>query len=351
MALTDIALAYIPPPQDSAWLASFFDLDAQNEQCAAILDVPKTGAIRKVGFAVDQVTVSGAADVRIETISAGLPTGTLWGTNTNVAHTVSATGWQVTSALTSDASVTRGDRIAVVIKNNSASADFRIENVSNGPWSSSRYPYGAQDLGGAGWSKVSVTPALYLEYSDASQERIIGVPVFINPGLATFNSGSAEDEIGNRMVLAYGCRTQGAWILADIEQTSDVVLYEGTTQLASCTLSPDERGATSVGLYYCLWDAAQELTASTVYRVVLKPSTTTPNTAIYTGSVSSAQLALLPGGANVYKTGRADAGSWSDDSSTITAIGLIIDQIDLGGGSGGAIVNQGLHAIETGITA
>ena len=56
---------------------------------------------------------------------------------------------------------------------------------------------------------------------------------------------------------------------------------------------------------------------------------------------ATAHMGAWPGGTNVYQCSRS-GGAWSTSSTIRMAIGLLIDQLDTGGGGVGSLVEGGL---------
>lgn len=308
------------------------ETDASGEKAAFIVQAPKTGSIRKIGFAIDVVTTGGNTDARIETVSAGLPSGTLWATNTNVTVAISATGWQLSGALTADASVTKGDILAVVFA--WASGDYRFATYEDD--AEPDFPYNAHYI--ASWTKGATgAPILYLEYSDGSTSPITGCwPIVQTSALVTFNNTSTPDEIGVRFQVPGPVRVSGVWLHMDGDAACDIVLYDsdGSTALGTISYSSDNRVATNAQLYLLDFNTTISLSKDTTYRLTYKP-TSASNISIGEFIVnSSTQLGAMPGGTTMYRTHRTDGGSWTEDDTNVPQIGLIIDQIDDGTGSG-----------------
>src|SRR5580765_13275 len=79
--------------------------------------------ISHVGFRVGTCTGSPTADCRIETVATtGLPSGTLWATNTNIVTGTLSTDTNVLNALTAAATITKGQVFAVKIAYNSGTS-------------------------------------------------------------------------------------------------------------------------------------------------------------------------------------------------------------------------------------
>jgi hypothetical protein len=108
----------------------------------------------------------------------------------------------------------------------------------------------------------------------------IGCDPASNATTASVDSDSAVKRIGNRLILPVPVTAIGIWCFGDIDQdTTTLKLYgtDGTTVLATSTLSSVKRGSTGVGHYVGFFDsgATVELSANTAsaYKNVSKPNT------------------------------------------------------------------------------
>jgi hypothetical protein len=315
-------------------------LDAADEKAAFIFLAPKTGSIRKLGFRTNTVTTGATVDVRLETVNAstGEPTGTLAGTNTNVALVIGNgddNTW-FTVTLTADAAVTFGDPLALVIVNPSGTPGTL--NIANGYGAnqSMALPYVA--LFTASWTKTasSMIP-FYVEYSDGSTLNAGGAPISAQSAV-TFNSGSVVDERSLYFQIPFPAKL-GAVELLITGWTGDaeVILYDsdGTTPLG--TISVDQsvtRGATATFMRL-RFSAAITLAASTNYRLALKPTSTSDVIWYETVYDSTAIMNSVDGGANFHLSTRVDAGSWGQTTTRRPCVSLLFSAVDDGTGSGG----------------
>jgi hypothetical protein len=347
MALQELGYFALPPiPRSlsgSPQSVSNITVDLADEIGGGVYLVPKTGNITKVWVRFGTVTTGATLDVRLETIgSDGNPSGTLVGTTTNASLVLASSDddkW-IPVTLTAAAAVTRGDHIAAVVVNPSSSAGtFNLPGASDDPAGGESPNYGVNKSGGSWLTKLVVAPSILFEYSDgfACAPGFVMVAVFNS---TAFTSASAADEIGNRFTLPFPARVGGAWFygIGSSGSNGDLVVYEGTTAIATGTIKSVERAGLTA-LYYVWFATPANLSANTVYRVVLKPGAT-GNATIYDWDLPVATdiLDVLPGGKNCYGTSRVDAGSWTDDTDANKRylIGVFLDAFDDGaGGSGG----------------
>lgn len=315
-------------------------LDAAAERFSAIFKVPKTGNVSHLHFRTGVVTASTTLDVRLETVdgSTGDPSGTLFGTNTNGSQASLASSTWYRVALTAAAAVTRGDFVALTIAN-SGSGNLNIVSV-NSNFVRAKFPY--TDLfAGAGptWTKSDTAPCCALEYDDGSFAISPGVVPVSNLAGEMIESDTTPDEIALKFRLPGPVRVSGCWLTANYGAAADfdLVLYDsdGTTALRTISLDATNKFGAASGLQTYDFGASQALLANTYYRLALKPSSAVNAVTIDVLTVNSAGLMdCFGGGQDFHYSVRTDAGAWSDTTTKRPFLGLIIDQIDDGTGSG-----------------
>lgn len=341
MAIVSTPPMYYPfPPPIGTTAPSFVNVvtDASGEKHAMVMQAPKTGSIRKIHVRTAAVAAATDTDFRLETVDLtnGQPTGTLFGTNTNVtvaSASITSNTWITSGALTADASVTKGDILAVVIAP-SGSPNINWAVVDNYD-PQQYYPYNR--LFTASWQAISnATPVVALEYSDGSfaySPRTLPITTINTRAL---NTGTTPDEGALKFTTTAPVRVCGAWTGMDADGNYDLVLYDtdGSTSLTSVSVDKDLR-RTFHGLHTLIFPTAVSLSASSTYYLSVKPtSATTTNLMTFTVNASGLLTAMI-GSTDHYAT-RTDAGAWSATTTEVPLIGLIIDGIDDGtGGSGG----------------
>jgi hypothetical protein len=329
-------------------LGTAFTFNASGQKMGWVFQAPKTGSIRKVHFLTGAVTTPTDTDVRIETVNTGAgtgdPSGTLLGANTNVtlpSASITTNTWTISPALTSDAAVTKGDIISAVLVP-TGTPNFIINQYTTGVSASTRFPY-STTFNGATWSKQTAFSVFAVEYSDGTFDEISQVFPVTSINAHTFSTAGTPDEHALRFSLPFTARVAGIWIVADPDGDVDLVLYDGTSALATKTFDTDIRQGTGAGVHYLRFAAAVTVTANTVYRIGLKPTTPT-NIVLYSMDVNSnAIMNQLGGGQNFYHSTRVDGGSWTDVTTRRLFAGLILDGVDVtsGGGGGSAAASVG----------
>jgi hypothetical protein len=334
-----------PPPGVTGAItlsSTTFVINAASEKIALLFRAPKAGNIRKLNFRTGTVATGDTVDLRLETISSGVPSGTLAGVNGNASHAI-ANGddnvWITGTAFTADVTVTLGQPLAAVIVNGGGGGDIQIAHFADA--SQTNFPYGA--LFEASWVRHATMPVIVPEYSDGTYAYIHGLWAPSAVGNTNTNTGTTPDEIGNQITIPFACRVAGAWIWHIAASTADfdLVLYEGAgvtpTEVARTSVDADEQqaAASSGGPNWFLFEETVEFSAGDVVRIVCLP-TTVNNVQMQHVDVNAAGLmAMCPAGTAAYHTQRTNAGNFSETTTRRQMIGLLLDQLDDGAGVGG----------------
>lgn len=357
----------IPPPPIGAsnqpsFTSTTLVLNAADEGAAFIVEAPKTGNIRKVLWGTRTVTTGATIDVRIETITdAGppsTPSGTLWAANTNGAQVVQDaddnTGFATT--LTADAAVTKGQALAVVIKNPNASfGDMQITAFGD-DITGVCFPYTLLNTGvspAVSWALASAAPVLAFEYDDGSYEVAPGCwPIYTTLTATSISTATTPDSVGTRFQFPYPVRATGCWLWLDADGDYVVKLVStayhqanGTGILATTgTIDSQLRGSNNVLIQWRQFAAAVELAADTDYRLVVEGTSATGLSVYDFDVVSAAALDAFWGGAEFHLTTAKDPtadGDWTNyNSGTFRKFigGLVLDGFDDGVGAGGGVI-------------
>lgn len=314
-------------------------IDAGDEKAAFVFRAPKAGNIDRVAFRTATVTTGATVDVRLETVGTdGNPTGTLAGTNTNGSKVI-ANGdddaW-IETTLTAAAAVTRGQLLALVIVNPSVSPG----NLNIARFGGEGFPY-ALNYTTSWQTKTSSTLPMAVRYDDTTYPRVWGAQPFATLAQTSVTTATTPDEVGNKFTVPFPCKAEGAWVAANVSNTSGdftVRLYDGSNNvLASATIDMNQQGAE---LHRVVWDTEVTLAIATTYRLVILPTTT--NALNYRHATWPSGLASAAPGAGAWEfTSRTDAGAWTDTADKIAMIGLLISALDDGAGGGTTQGNLG----------
>lgn len=323
-------------------------IDAADEAVCFVFQAPLTGTIDTIGFRTGTVTTGATVDVRLESVSTttGEPDG-LFDTNTNGSQVIDASDdntWFNTS-LTSGASVTKGDLLAVVIVNPSGSpGNIQISVNDSSPYQTI-FPYTGLNTGT--WTMNQRPPLCSVRYSDTNYYAIPKVYPFSNLSIANIDSDSTPDEVGLYFQVPFKCRVTGFWFFGSfrVGAPTTVRLYDsdGSTVLTSLTVDDDQMYQVSHSPNRYLFDDTQELTINTNYRLTVLPSTSSDIHVDYFETDSAAIMDAFDGGQEVHWTERTDGGGWTETTTRRPFMGLILDQLDDGVGAGAGGVGSLIH--------
>lgn len=310
-------------------------IDAADEKCAFLFIAPKTGNIRKVHYRVTLYTSTATLDVRLETVNAttGYPSGTLWGTNTNVADAPTATGWRVCT-LTADAAVTKGQEIYIVVSQPSSSpGNLRLGYYLG---NAKTYPRAAQ-FGGGSWGTLVANEggAAAIEYDDGSFAETEGLLPWKENNTTTFNNNSTPNHVGLRFSLPVAAKLSGFAIYMNIPngKSATVKLYDsnGATVLKSVVLDGDVALAAQ-GVWTREFDAEVGITPNTFYRLVVAPNETTTAAIVYRNEVHTAAMmgayGLGQNGHLTTATNPAAEGDWTQTLAESPMFSLTLSAFD-----------------------
>jgi len=341
MALVDLkggGIWFPEPILDAVGSVSIYTppLSAANMKVGYVLTCGKAGKIQKVIFQVfPPVFVSGDVDIRLEGVdqSNGEPDGTLLDVSAeDVAFTISSGGFKTADFGAGNGyTVSKGEIIAVVIQPNpSSSPNVSIQVSMRGDWAEMRFPYVLFD-GGGGWIKQATSnrPSIALEFDDGILMPALGT----RPGEfenTAISNATTPDEKGLIFQLPFPFRVMGAWAWIRPNFTLDFKLYDSDDSvLETVSFVPGIRASTDYRLLSVPFDATRELLKNTNYRLTILPTTSDATNLIAFNYDSADMLKSCGiGGTKFHGTERTDAGSFSETTTRVPMMGIIVDQLD-----------------------
>ncbi len=342
----------------SATATACATIDAASEAMAVVFQCPVGGSLTDIGYRTATTAVTAGPlnfDVRLETVSNGKPTGTLWSTTTNYASSVADTDDNVwkTGTLTSAATVAQGDFLAIVIKSpGSGTFSLTWGGFTNWAAPSSMFPTCLSD--------INVTPdGVYETLNTAGAPsfdfKISGVWYRADPWMAqltaTINSvtsASSPDEYAMSFVPPVGMRVKGAALyLSNIAAAGDFTVSlwpsASTTDgnaLVQKVFDGDIIGSTTTdGVVNVIFPTSQTLTAGAQYYLGVRADTANAVGIPSMTVTQAAHMDATPWGQNMAAATRTwTAGStstFSIASSTAVFFALLVDGLDLPATGGG----------------
>ena len=298
-----------------------------------VFQAPKTGTIDRVlwqsGTAVGLPTV----DVRLETVGTGSPSGTLFGTNTNIVTGTVASNTAYESTLTTGASVTQGDFLSLVWAYNSGTS-IQIALASS---ATSSMQLNLPQISTAGtYSLISGRlPYAALRYSDGTYCPI--APGGVAYGILSTTSQYSSGEEGVRFRFPGPVRASGFWTTHDPDVDVTYNLYAdatapGGTAIRSLAVATTRFIQKNAVVSQFNFSSSVTLAANTWYRLV-GASSGSPGTRFSVNTIPSASYASAV--ATDHHETKSSGGSWIDTTTILPQIGVVIDGLDDGAGSGG----------------
>lgn len=320
-----------------------------------IFTVDVNDTITKIGFRTGSIN-AGTLQVRVETVSAttGLNTGTLWGTNTNGTVAVVAADdnkwFEVT--LTSPATVSIGDTVAVIVQADTSSIGSM--SSGSGQFNSSGISFPTSILNNTGaWAIVQRWASISVCYGTSGYIPINGGMCFPASAYTSrvFNNTSTPDVYGNTITMPFSCTVSGCWVTADIDGDAVFKLYDtdGVSVLTSVSIDADIGATSNPTRTFLTFDSSVNLLAGNTYFLGIEPSTATSITT-YECTFNSSDIKKMIIDSSMETCSAKDpsgTGDWTVDSASWSIMGLIISHIDDGSG---IMPNAGLHPIEQGIS-
>lgn len=366
MALTNCDIITLPSHLATGPSTTGFTIDAAEEHGAYIIQVPKTGTLKKVGWRCYTATSPVMTlKVSVETVAStyGSPVAT-----TNAGKTLYAAGaesadltsfsasttyWTEINS-TTGISVTKGDFIAVSVRctaYTSGSMTVAYSQYSDAVgllpiYNSTLVPYTYTYLGGAAVNNC--TPFVCLEYDTEILTPFGCMHCGASYSTVTYNTDSDPDHRGLKFKFPFGCRLYGCTLYIDQDAEAQVILYDSDEYTVfsgfPITLDADLRKTNSINSLRVLFPTQPTLSADTWYRLVVFPTTST-NISLSTDAYAVDSALTTEDTESfaafvAYTTfnGEPSSGShaWTDDTTKVPRIYIHADQIDIGSSGGGA---------------
>lgn len=313
---------------------SYMILDAAGEKASFVFQIPKSGTISAIGFMTGAVTTA-------QTLKAGLytldgsdnPSTTAYGSMVAGTQASPAANTWYEVALGTNATATAGDLVAATIEWNATAGNLQIRQIdgNGGSVGQCGLPYNTHFT--AAWAEQnSAIPCIAIKYNDGTYAEIpLTMPVTAITQ-RSFNSSSTPDERGMKFTLPAPMRLSKVWFyhrVTDVQDWNFVLYDSGGTALLTQTMNQSVIASGRLRVFELA--TKQSLSAGSVYRAVVKPTTTTSDYYIHDMTFNSAaMLDIFGGGQNFHATERTDAGAWTDTTTIRPMMGFVFDQIDNG---------------------
>lgn len=364
MALVDTGLMFWPTPQlpggaiSNNLGVSILTFDSAADRLAWVGRSPYADSLTTIYLGTRTVTTGCTINVRIETVTNGRPSGTLWATDTSVSVVVADTDDNnvKTATLTAAASLSAGSEFAIVITVASGTPNFQFAGTPGallGSWGS-HYPLCLQDTGTGTWVGASFGSGLawIAQFASRGIVQLANLhSAAVSTPITSYNSGTTPDERALRFQVPFKCRVIGIRAcMFNIAAGADMTfsLWDATGDadgeaLGQATLDGDFALTTTQDGHVDLYFSPVTLDIGTTYYAGVRADTAN---SIGLGELSNALVSnaltgLFGVNAQSYLSTRTwtagAAGAWSDTTTTMPLIYLIIDQLDDGAGGGGGL--------------
>ncbi len=257
-----------------------------------------------------------------------------------------ANTWYRTGTLSANRTVSNGDLLAMVLEFDGGGR-LGADTVSLSGLALSSgvtYPINQQgscvdDNTGSTWTVRNVLPCIILEFSDGTFGTFWGSIPAKTVNTHAFASNSGADEYALKITTPFELDLDavGGFVAPGTGANFDLVLYSGTTALATCSVDANAINSTSPRPITRSFEPETGLSAGDYY-VSFKPTTTT-NITVYSYDVDNvAFLDLLgPFGREITYATRVDAGSWTETTTRRLFAWAGLSGVPTAGGGGGGL--------------
>lgn len=306
-------------------------IDASGELAAFVFRVPKSGNIDRISFTTHAVTTSETLSVGIYNLDgSGNPdTASAYGSMVAGTKTSPAAHAMYEVTLGTAATATVGNYVAVVIGFSSTVGNLVIRRGTTGTFKAGAY---SASYASSTWTKSSRQPMLSVRYDDGTYWNVGNCPALLYEQV-DFNSNSTPDERALYVTMPFDVTAVGIYAYMDADNAMDAVLYDtdGTTALQTVAVTPVARESATEG-WTIFPFTGTVLSSGGTYRAAIKPTSTSTITYFGQTALSAAHLATMAWGANACLSTRANAGAWTEATTKMPMIGLMVTAVDIGAG-------------------
>lgn len=351
---------------------SSLTFDSTADRVAYVAKAYQADSISKVFFRTNTVTTGDTVKIEIQSVTNGRPSGTIIaaGASGTVAIADTDDNRWLSVTIGTPYTFSIGEDFAIVLTHDSGATPNLQLSISSGEisgWVSGLYPSRLQDTGAGTWSAGSGSSLQWvIEMTTAAGAVTFPGLIPLNGAgtITAFNSGTNPNERALKLVAPAKMRVIGLSLaLFNNAAGSDVTFSiwdstdnpgAGPTPLAQTSLDGDyPYSATADGVVHVFFAAPLTLTAGSTYYIGVKPTTANniglmELSAAGTGASSTGIRAFGIGTVTAHLSTRqwvsTDPGAWTDTTTTLPAISLIVDQIDDGAsaGGGGLLTHPGM---------
>lgn len=280
---------------------------------------------------------SPTATFSIQTVSAGLKTGTNFSTNSDTGAVTPSTTFTA-YALTGSATIARGDVFALVV---TWGAGTYTPGTSGSILSNFTVPYHGTNVGGSdAKSLLSLARNYSLHSSATTFYRLRALRPAASIASNAFNNTNSAAR-AMKFTIPFNARVVGIrtyqgtatgnYVAALANSDCSSVLSTSDTTITAAN------SAAVAGTSDIMFDNAVSVTNGTSYCAYLEPNSAT-NINFYTatmptsGATASQYRGAWPGGTAVFASSRS-SGTWTDATDQVPFMDILIDEVDAGDGT------------------
>lgn len=145
-----------------------------------------------------------------------------------------------------------------------------------------------------------------------------------------FDSGTTPDEVGNVFVAPFDCLVSGFWGILDINLDGSFKLYDSSNNLLTSFAVDLAYIGTTIGAFASYPCSPVKIYKGQTYRATYVPASVGTDTKLAYGSyASTAEKTMFCGNLDLNNTlpsytSRSDAGSWTETTTKIAYLGIIV---------------------------
>lgn len=309
-----------------------YALSAANSYLASIIQLAPGKTVNSIGVYCSGSS-SGVVDVQLETVSGGLPTGTLVATGASLtSQSVSASTWYTFNLSTPYTVPTGASTLAAAVIRyvSGTSATFNRMGAASMGWGGVQYVPRMVEYNGSTATTRNVAPSMIIGYSDGSYSSLCWALNTANASNSvSINTGATYDEYGNSFTPTANMNCVGISLISRSINSPTAVLriYDAdtSTQLTTdseLTLTTEQ--ITSGNAYNCYvpLQTPIKLIAGKRYYCTVKVTTASANSLYAYDSTFTSQAVADACSAleNTKHVVRKGTGAWTETASKIYCI-------------------------------
>jgi hypothetical protein len=241
----------------------------------------------------------------------------------------------VLTALGASATISKGQMFAVKIAYASGTSQViqRLDGIL--PAAANVLPYSVVNTGTPTKGAAGYTILLALGSNSTTFYQIPGAIAANSFTAGTFNNTNSAKR-GLRFVPPMNCRAIGMRFYTGStsgDYNISIMNDAGTELSSSSTAYDGDQTASGGSMTTAFFDNAVTLTAGTAYRIAIEPTSATNSGVTFYTLPSADYYTASPGGANATYATLA-SGTWTDSTTQVPIMDVLLDQIDDGTGSG-----------------